>query len=256
MVGVVLGGSRARGEHLPSSDFDLGLYYRAGFDLDGLREVARAAAGTSAVLSERGEWGPWVDGGGWLTIGGRAVDWLYRDLDRVEAVWHEAGAGRYGFHAQVGHPFGFADFAYVGELALGRVLIDPSGQLDVLHRRFASYPLTLKTALVGRLWEAHFSIANARKALPRGDTVYVAGCLFRAMLVCAHALHAHAEKWLINEKGAIQSAGNLTGAPAGFAPRAQAVLSELGMTPQSLARAIDTAERIVADTEASCHDRN
>ena len=29
-----------------------------------------------------GEWGPWVDGGCWLSIAGTAVDWQYRDLDR------------------------------------------------------------------------------------------------------------------------------------------------------------------------------
>jgi hypothetical protein len=255
MVGVVLGGSRARGEHLPSSDFDVGLYYRADFDLDGLRQVAREVAGAGALLTGRGEWGPWVDGGGWLTIAGHAVDWLYRDLDRVEAVWLDAVAGRYGFHAQVGHPFGFADFGYVGELALSHVLVDPSGRLEVLRRRSLSYPPKLKTALVGRLWEAHFSIANAHKALPRGDTAYVASCLFRAMLLCAHALHAHDGKWLINEKGAIKSAGCLIGAPPGFAVRAQNVLSELGTTSQSLARAIDAAERVVADTEDACHNR-
>ena len=34
MVGVLLGGSRTRGEHTPESDFDLGLYYRPQLDID------------------------------------------------------------------------------------------------------------------------------------------------------------------------------------------------------------------------------
>ncbi len=33
VVGVVLGGSRARGEHVPESDVDLGLYYRPPLDV-------------------------------------------------------------------------------------------------------------------------------------------------------------------------------------------------------------------------------
>ena len=33
VVGVVLGGSRARGTHRPDSDYDLGLYYRGGLDV-------------------------------------------------------------------------------------------------------------------------------------------------------------------------------------------------------------------------------
>jgi len=35
-----------------------------------------------------------VDGGGWLRIAGAAVDWIYRDLDRVHAAWVDARAGR------------------------------------------------------------------------------------------------------------------------------------------------------------------
>lgn len=40
ILGVVLGGSRARGEEHADSDTDLGIYYDAGFDLAGLRSVA------------------------------------------------------------------------------------------------------------------------------------------------------------------------------------------------------------------------
>ena len=65
-----------------------------------------------------GAWGPWVDGGAWLRIDGTAVDWLYRDLDRVRACWRDAQDGRFAFHAQVGHPLGVPDFAYAGELGL------------------------------------------------------------------------------------------------------------------------------------------
>jgi predicted nucleotidyltransferase len=32
VVAIVLGGSRARGTHRPGSDWDIGLYYRGGFD--------------------------------------------------------------------------------------------------------------------------------------------------------------------------------------------------------------------------------
>src|SRR3712207_8687536 len=45
---------------------------------------------SEAVVTAPGGWGPWVDGGGWLTIDGSAVDWIYRDLDRVERSWEDA----------------------------------------------------------------------------------------------------------------------------------------------------------------------
>jgi hypothetical protein len=56
-------------------------------------------------------------------------------------------------------------------------------------------------------------IKIARKAVSRCDTTYIAGCLFRAVEICAHALHGHAGRWLISEKGAIDSAGQLAEAP-------------------------------------------
>jgi len=48
-----------------------------------LAELARRVTGPGATVTAPGEWGPWVDGGGWLTVDGAAVDWIYRDLDRV-----------------------------------------------------------------------------------------------------------------------------------------------------------------------------
>lgn len=57
MVAVLLGGSRARGEHTPESDFDLGLYYRPPLDIDSLRDLAREVAGSEASVTLPGEWG-------------------------------------------------------------------------------------------------------------------------------------------------------------------------------------------------------
>lgn len=112
IVGVVLGGSRARGEHRPDSDFDLGLYYERPLDTEALDRLARKLAGDGAEVTAPGAWGPWVDGGGWLSVDGHAVDWLYRELSRVEVSVGQAQAGRFTFHAQVGHPLGVPDFAY------------------------------------------------------------------------------------------------------------------------------------------------
>jgi len=58
-------------------------------------------------VTRPGEWGPWLDGGAWLRVGGSAVDWLYRDVDRVAADWRAARDGRPAFHFQVGDPLGF-----------------------------------------------------------------------------------------------------------------------------------------------------
>jgi hypothetical protein len=245
VVGVVLGGSRARGEHRPESDVDLGIYYRDGLDVERLGGLARDLSGPDAAVTPLGGWGPWVDGGGWLTIDGSAVDWIYRDLGRVERSWEDAAAGRVAFHAQAGHPAGVTSFAYAGELALAVVLADPTGTLGRLRERMAPYPAALADALAGGLWEARFSVDIARKGAAREDTAYVSGCLFRAVTLCAHALHGRAGRWLVNEKGSVAAAGRLAVAPPRFAERAQALLAATGASAASLRATLDEADRLV-----------
>jgi hypothetical protein len=255
IVAVLLGGSRARGEHAPESDVDLGLYYRPPLDTAALAGLARTVSGPHAQVTEPGEWGPWVDGGGWLTIGGTAVDWIYRDADRVHRSWQNALHGQYTFHAQIGHPLGVPDFAYAGELALGIVLSDPTGEIGALQQATREYPAALSDALASGLWEASFLLEGARKALSREDTSYVAGCLFRVVQLCAQALHGHNRRWSINEKGAVASAGALPQAPTDFTGRAQALLGGLGTSTRQLTEAVEAGERLVADTTAVCRSQ-
>lgn len=250
--GVLLGGSRARGDAAPDSDIDLGLYYRQPLDVGALAALARDVAGPAARVTAPGDWGPWVDGGGWLSLGDRALDWIYRDLSRVRQSWQDARQGRYQFHSQVGHPLGVPDFAYAGEVALGIVLADPTGELADLQQQAADYPAALAEALVAGLFEAQFLVDVAAKSASRGDSAYVAGCLFRAVLVCAHALHGRAGRWLVNEKGAVDAAGRLAIAPPDFAARAQQVLAHPGRTPDELEAARVSAQKLVSDTVTVC----
>ena len=252
VTGVLLGGSRARGDHTPESDVDLGLYIDRDLDVAALGTLAREVAGPDATVTQRGEWGPWVDGGGWLRIDGVPVDWIYRDLDRVRSCWQAARAGRYSFHAQIGHPLGVPDFAYPGEVALGVVLADPTGQLTALRAETQDYPAALAEALMDGLWEAEFLLTVARKAVPRRDATYVGGCLFRAVGLCCHALHGRARRWVVNEKGLVASAGRLPGAPEGFSDRAHDVLADLRSDERTLAAALDRAAALVGETARRC----
>lgn len=252
VLAVMLGGSRARGEHGPGSDVDLGLYYRPPLDVSALGALALQFGGAQARVTAPGEWGPWVDGGSWLAVQGVAVDWIYRDLDRVKRTWEAAREGRYTFHAQVGHPLGVPDFAYVGEVALGVVLADATGEVTELRAAAADYPPLLADALTAGLWEAAFLLDLARKAIPRADTAYVAGCLFRAILLCAHALHGRSRRWLINEKGAITAAGRLPTSPPEFAVRAHRILAHVGEQPQDLHAALTATVDLLSDVTSAC----
>lgn len=247
VVAVLLGGSRARGDHDPDSDVDLGVYYRPPLDVDGLR----ALAAPWGEVVPPGAWGPWVDGGAWLRIDGTAVDWILRDVDRVQAAWRDARGGRHTWHAQVGHPLGFLDVAYAGEAALGVVLADPTGELTALHRDARLYPALLARSLVARLDEAGFTLTIARKVVDRGDSAYVAGCLFRVVGLCAHALHAHAGRWAVTEKGLIAAAGRLPGAPDGFADLAQRLFARTGASPAELTATLDAADALLAEVRSA-----
>ena len=243
--GIAMGGSRARGTHHPTSDYDLGIYYRDGLDIAGLQQLADEYSTTPAEVTEPGGWGPWVDGGGWLVIGDVHVDFIYRSVDRVSGVWADCCDGRYLNAIQAGHPLGFWSHAYAGELALCRPIGTWSTRLSELRLATAEYPDALSTALARAIWESSFSIANARKAVHRGDVAFVAGCLFRAAGVMAHALHGNAKHWLINEKGAIASAAALPNAPADLEQRVARAFTHLQPDASSLTRACDELQAVV-----------
>jgi predicted nucleotidyltransferase len=112
-VAVALGGSRATGAHRPDSDWDLGLYYRSSFEPAELRRL-----GHEGQVSELGEWGPIVNGGAWLSVGGIPVDVLFRDLDTIERWIEQAEQGRFEILTQNGYLAGAPTYVPVGELAL------------------------------------------------------------------------------------------------------------------------------------------
>ncbi len=241
---VALGGSRARGTHRPDSDWDLGVYYRGSPDLTALVALASEIQGAPAEVAGPGEWGPWVNGGAWLTVDGVAVDWILRDLDRVEAVWSDCRAGSFEVGVQPGHPLGFWSPCYVGEVALGRVLDDPDGRLTRLQGKVRAYPEPLRRALADAAWEAEFSVASARKSAPSGDTLHVALCLSKAFGILVQALHAHHRVWCLNEKGALASAAALPDTPADFAHRVSAALR--GLDTEAVEGAADVVREVRA----------
>ena len=183
---VVLGGSYARGRAESGSDIDLGLLYSeaAPFSIQSVRELAEALNDTAGpVVTNFYEWGPWVNGGAWLTIGGQRVDFIYRSLEHLERVIADAEAGRYEIHYLQQPPFGFFSGTYLGEIAVCIPLLDPEARLEVLKRRVADYPEALRRAVVqDYLFMAEFTLtAFAPKVAARSDTYGTAACLARAV---------------------------------------------------------------------------
>jgi len=250
---IVLGGSHARGRAQPGSDIDLGILYSeaAPFSIPSVRELAELVNDTAGpVVTNFYEWGPWVNGGAWLTIGGQRVDFLYRSLEHLERVISEAEAGRYELDYAQQPPFGFFSATYLGEIAVCIPLVDPEARLDLLKRRVAHYPEALRQAVVqDYLWSAEFGLAAfAGKFAKRSDTYGTAACLTCAVNQLVLVLFALNRKYPINDKTALAEVAEFERAPSEFGPRVQKMLADLGASPSELVAAVDGIDQLVQET--------
>ncbi len=195
VVAVTLGGSWATGTATEGSDWDFGLYYRAGIDTDAIRSL-----GWDGRVFEPGDWGRIVNGGAWLEVEGERVDLIYRDLDQVERWTSEAQAGRFEIEREVGYVAGIATYVLAGELAVNEVL---AGELP--RPVFPDALRETAPALWNRL--AGGAVHYARVHLGRGDVVASTANLAEAVLSVAQARLAAAGEWALNEKGIVERAG-------------------------------------------------
>jgi hypothetical protein len=236
---IVLGGSRARGGGDPSSDTDLGIYYdpESPLEVAALNQVAARHDDRkeSGLVTSIGGWGPWINGGGWLRVAGSPVDFLYRDMAKVESVIDNCIAGHIEVAYQPGHPLGFLSSIYAAEIAVCQMLWDPSGWVASRKSRLTDYPVALRRELVRRFgFEAGFCLLIAEKPVRRADVNYVAGCVFRALsslLVVLFALNR--EPWL-NEKGALTLAGRFRILPPRFCERVETIWGSVVKDSDSL----------------------
>ncbi len=248
---VVLGGSRARGIASERSDYDIGLYYDAAAPLDitALHVVVATLddRGAAAEITGIGGWGPWINGGGWLTIDGAQVDLLYRDLTRVRAVVDQCRAGEVACYFQPGHPHGFVTAIYAGEIAVCVPLTDPHGDIAKLKALTTPYPEKLRQALTKKfIWEAQFALDNARHGGAGDDVNYVNGCCFRAIASLCQVICAANGEYLLNEKGAVAFAERLARRPRDFASRVETVYRAAGAGMP--APALDVLDGLVEET--------
>lgn len=257
---VALGGSSARSEARPDSDLDLGIYYDPDSPprISELRALAQELDDRRQpdLVTDFGEWGPWINGGGWLVIDGQPVDWLYRDLDLVSRTIEDCRSGRTTSHYQPGHPHGFHTHIYMGEIHHCKPLRDPHGALADLKALAAEYPPSLRRTLVKKfLWEAGFTLETCRKPAARGDAFYASGCLFRCAACIVQVLFALNERYFVNEKGSVRAADAFALSPDGFADAVSAVLAEPGRDPARLTESVQRFERLLREVRTLAAER-
>ena len=249
---VVLGGSRARGTDHSASDVDLGIYYDSHHSLD-LSELANVAKKLddehrTELITPIGGWGPWINGGGWLRIRSVPVDFLYRDLDRVNTAINSCLEGKVEIFYQPGHPHGFVSSIYFGEIAICRPLWDPEGLIANLKSKVNPYPVALQQAVIQAFaWEIDFSMEIARKSVAKADVAYAAGSCFRSVMCMLQVLFAvNKEHWL-NEKGAVAIANNFKIKPVNFRSRVGEIFTLPSATPEAIDHSVTLLKELNAD---------
>lgn len=250
---IVLGGSYARGRARPDSDIDVGIYYLddAPFAISEIRSISEELNDEpDPVVVDFGEWGPWVDGGAWLTIREQRVDFLYRSVDRIERVIREAEEGKFELHYGQQPPFGFFSPTYLGEVLIAVPLADPEKRLDSLKARVAEYPEALRVSIVQNyLGAVDFGLkAFAPKFARLGDPYGTVGCLSRFLHHLILVLFALNRVYLVNDKTALAEIDDFPTKPDRFRPRVHALLAHPGNSVETLQAAVTGTAELFQET--------
>lgn len=226
---VGLGGSRARGDHRPDSDWDFAVYYRGNIDVSPFESLD-----WQGRVFKPFEWGQVMYGGAVFDLDGRHFDIHYRNLDVVEHWTREAQAGRFEVHILGFHLAGIPTYMLPGEVATNQAIwgsLDPIDYPDALR---AAAPKAWLDRARGELSYAHYWASTT-------NPINCSGALARAVLQIAHARLAHRGVWALNEKRMVQWA-ELTNLNDTFAA--------IGHTATALEAAIDTISEVLDQVEA------
>jgi hypothetical protein len=112
--------------------------------------------------------------------------------------------GKITIDYQCGHPFGFVNAIYMGELAHCKILGSNNSLISDQKKRLENFPLIYKKAAIENFsWECDFSRQCGMKALGKGDIIYAAGSLIRCAISLLQVLYAINEMYMLNEKGSL-----------------------------------------------------
>lgn len=145
--------------------------------------------------------GEWIDGGGSLVIDGYHVDIIFRDIEKLRQVINESLEGNVSIHYQTGHPHGYLNVMYMGELSISQILLDSKRILKALKNRIEIYTEKMKHAIISFfLFESSFSLMFIEANVDKQDSFYVTGHCFRSIACLNQVIFAKNNAYCINEK--------------------------------------------------------
>ncbi|MBY4967012.1 nucleotidyltransferase domain-containing protein [Streptococcus suis] len=251
--GIVLGGSRARGTHTKDSDIDIGIYYNSeSFDLTAINQLATELDDEhrSNLVVPPGAWGDWVNGGGWLVINGYHVDLILRDIKRVEQIIKDTGQGIVTANYQTGHPHGYINTMYRGELGISKIQYANDENFYEFKKQAECYPTALQKGLTEFfMFEAGFSLMFAENNIDKDDVSYVCGHCIRSISSLNQVLFAVNREYCINEKKAVKMIEDFKIKPSNYKERVDKVISLISTDVDCTRKGIEILQRLVNDVE-------
>lgn len=254
VVGVVLGGSRARGTHHATSDIDIGIYYdeSKGFKVSEIGSIATKLDDEHRenIVTSLGEWGSWINGGGWLVVQGYHVDFIFRDIKRVSQVIDDCLIGKVSSNYHAGHPHAYLNVMYMGEIAICEILVDPTNKISELKYNTMPYPKALKDAIIGyHIFEASFSLMFAKDNVGKDDISYVCGHCFRSISCLNQVIFALNEEYCINEKKAVRMIDGFNIKPQDYKKKIDKIISLISSDMDCTRQGTDMLQDLVKETE-------
>jgi predicted nucleotidyltransferase len=257
IVGIVLGGSRARGTNHQDSDIDIGIYYNEseGFKVSEIDKIATKLDDEHRInlVSSLGEWGPWVNAGGWLVIQGYHVDFIFRDVKRVSKVIDDCLNGKISSNYQTGHPHAYLNSMYMGEVAICKILDDPKNKITELKEKTIPYSENLRNAIIGwYMFEASFSLMFAKSNIDKDDISYVCGHCFRSISSLNQVLFALNNEYCINEKKAVKMIDAFKSKPQNYKKRIDELITLISFNESNTRKGVEILEDLVNEVKALC----
>lgn len=246
--------SRARGTNQPTSDIDIGIYYdeSAGFDVNKISKIATKLDDDHRenLVTALGEWGAWINGGGWIVVQGYHVDLIFRDIKRVSQVIDDCLEGRVATHYHTGHPHAYLNVMYMGEISICNILFERAKQISDLKAKTSPYPQPLKDAIIGYfMFEASFSLMFAKDNVDKDDISYVMGHCFRTISCLNQVLFALNEEYCINEKKAVRMIESFNKKPKNYKKSIDQIVTLISSDPNNTTEGVNMLHHLISETE-------